>query len=205
MVCGQALISLFLLAPCEPGGGPEAIQAAVADAARSETDIARDVQRKPAEILDFFGIAPGMTVLEVFAGGGYYTQILDGVVGVNGKVLAHNNDAYLQYVGAQFQTRFEDNGLPNSEPVIGEANELTFETDSLDAAVMILAYHDFLFGDDSFGWPDVDESAFISTLCDAIRPGGVLAIWSEDRSPAFEKRLARAGFDVHAVVLAGVR
>jgi predicted methyltransferase len=176
MTCGQALISLFLLAPCEDGGGGEAIEMALADAARPAADVTRDESRKPGEILALFGIAPGMTVLEVFAGGGYYTQILDGVVGENGRLLAHNNQAYLNFVGPQFQTRFEDGGLSNTEQLVAEANELEFEAGSLDAVLMVLTYHDFLFGEDEYGWPDVDEAAFLDTLCAAMKPGAVLGL-----------------------------
>ena len=92
MTCTQALLSLFLLGPCDDGSGAsEAIASAVASEARPAADVARDEGRKPDEVLAFFGIEPGMTVLEVFAGGGYYTQILDGVVGSEGRVLTHNN------------------------------------------------------------------------------------------------------------------
>ena len=93
VVCSQkALMSLFLLVPCEEqAGGDEAVQAALAHPARPAADVQRDTNRKPDEVLSFFGIEPGQEVLEVFSGGGYYTQILDALVGPDGKVIAHNN------------------------------------------------------------------------------------------------------------------
>jgi predicted methyltransferase len=152
------------------------VEAAVANPARPETDIQRDAARKPAEVLTFLGIDSGMTVLDVFAGGGYYTEILDTVVGEDGKVLSHNNEAYLNFIGPQLEQRFAGGRLANSKQVIAEANDLDLADNSLDAAVMILAYHDFFFGNDQYGWPDADETAFLDTLCKAMKPGAILGV-----------------------------
>ncbi len=43
---------------------------------RSATNKARDQYRHPAETLEFFGIEDGMTVMEIWPGGGWYTEIL---------------------------------------------------------------------------------------------------------------------------------
>src|SRR5579864_2319441 len=48
----------------------------VADPARNPKFVARDRYRHPAEELTFFGLKPDMTVVEVWPGGGYWTEIL---------------------------------------------------------------------------------------------------------------------------------
>ena len=53
-----------------------ALQAAVANPARSPNFVARDKARHPAAELAFFGIKPNMTVVELWPGGGYWTEIL---------------------------------------------------------------------------------------------------------------------------------
>jgi predicted methyltransferase len=53
-----------------------ALTAAVADPARTATFVARDKARHPTEELAFFGINPRMTVVELWPGGGYWTEIL---------------------------------------------------------------------------------------------------------------------------------
>ena len=88
---------------------PSAYAAAVANASRPEADLARDAGRKPAEVLGFFGIAPGMSVLDLFSGGGYYAEILSHVVGPEGHIVAHSNSAYLNFVGDEFKARHADN------------------------------------------------------------------------------------------------
>ena len=56
-------------------------------AARSDEDRARDAARHPGDTLSFFRLAPGMTVVEVLPGGGWYTRILLGALGPEGRVV----------------------------------------------------------------------------------------------------------------------
>ena len=75
---------------------PSPYELAVANESRPEADQLRDSSRKPAEILEFFNVTEGMRVLDMFSGGGYYTEILSYLVGPDGKVFAQNNQAYLE-------------------------------------------------------------------------------------------------------------
>lgn len=52
------------------------IAAAVAAPTRTEANRARDVYRHPVETLNFFGVKPGDTIVEIWPGGGWYTEIL---------------------------------------------------------------------------------------------------------------------------------
>ena len=63
------------------------LEQAVADPARGEANRARDTYRHPVETLRFFGIKPNQTVVELWPGGGWYTQIL-------GPYLAHRGKLY---------------------------------------------------------------------------------------------------------------
>src|ERR1700733_7114038 len=67
---------------------PPAVATAVADSSRPDADKQRDANRKPAEVVAFAGVKPGMTVAELGPGGGYYTRILAKSVGPKGKVYA---------------------------------------------------------------------------------------------------------------------
>ena len=63
-----------------------ALAAAVADPRRAE-DRARDIWRKPAETLAFFGVAPEMKVGEYAPGGGWYSRLLGLYLGPKGKLV----------------------------------------------------------------------------------------------------------------------
>ena len=94
-------VALFVvaLAACDkaPTGAADdaetatpAVGAVLADvlAAQPEKAKARYEYRHPQETLEFFGIEPGMTVLEGLPGGGWYTRILLQYLGENGCVVA---------------------------------------------------------------------------------------------------------------------
>jgi predicted methyltransferase len=62
--------------------------AAVADKGRPDADSKRDADRKPAEMLEFAGVKPGQTVVDLIPGGGYFTRIFSKAVGPKGTVYA---------------------------------------------------------------------------------------------------------------------
>jgi predicted methyltransferase len=62
------------------------IDAIVANPNRSAADRNSDLQRKPAHVLAFIGLRPGMVVLDLSAAGGYTTELLARAVGPNGRV-----------------------------------------------------------------------------------------------------------------------
>ncbi|HXA39560.1 MAG TPA: methyltransferase [Phenylobacterium sp.] len=64
------------------------ITAAVADKGRPEADTKRDADRKPAEMLEFAGVKPGQTVVDLLPGGGYFTRVFAKAVGPKGVVYA---------------------------------------------------------------------------------------------------------------------
>jgi predicted methyltransferase len=82
-----ACAALFLAGPAssaiEQGDGRElnaaqrsALEAAIAAPTRTPANVARDRYRHPLETLAFFGVAPSDTVVEIWPGGGWYTEIL---------------------------------------------------------------------------------------------------------------------------------
>ena len=67
--------------------GFDAVRLDVALAAQSEEAKARYQYRHPKETLEFFGIEPGMTVVEALPGGGWYTKVLLPYLGPDGKLI----------------------------------------------------------------------------------------------------------------------
>jgi predicted methyltransferase len=59
---------------------------------RSEKNRARDAYRHPAETLKFFGLRDDMTVIELWPGGGWYTEILGPVLKERGKLFVTSYD-----------------------------------------------------------------------------------------------------------------
>lgn len=179
MNCAVSLMSLFLLAPCSDGGGESmdlVIAESLAAPERLEQDLSNDPIRRPDLVLEFFEIKPGMTVLDLFSGGGYYSEIVSRVVGEKGKVVAHNNDAYVEYTKDTLALRYVGGRLSNVEILTVEADDLELPEATFDAALAMLTWHDFYYLDLENGWQSIDEQALIMKLCKALKPGAVLGI-----------------------------
>jgi predicted methyltransferase len=152
------------------------IEAAVSNAERPDDDTARDSQRKPAQILEFFGIQEGQQVLDMYSGGGYYTEILSYAVGDSGRVVAHNNNVYAGMTAEDRTSRYADGRLANVEELIAANNALDLPDDSFDVVLLVLSYHDVYYMDGNRGWEKVDREALLSEVFAAMRSGGVVGV-----------------------------
>jgi predicted methyltransferase len=155
--------------------GPSAIEMAVAHDGRLESDLARDATSKPAEVLAFFGLEPGMTVIDLFGGGGYYSELAAHVVGPEGQVTMHNNQAYIPFVEEELGKRFTDDRLSQVRRIVTEVDNLELPEASADMILMIMSYHDLYFVDEE-SWPEIDRELFWQQVFAALKPGGTLAV-----------------------------
>ena len=164
-------------------GDADPITASLASEGRLESDLALDDKRRPDKVLAFFGIEPGMTVFELFAGGGYYSEIVSGVVGDEGEVWSHNNAAYVAYTQAEIDKRFKPGRLSNVKRIRAENNELDLPDETFDAALFVLAYHDVYWVDEKNGWPKIDGPAMLAEIFRAMKPGAVLGVVDHVATP----------------------
>jgi predicted methyltransferase len=169
-----AVVAALAIAATADAGTDPAITRAVADLGRSEADRARDATSKPADVLQFFGLEPGMQVIDLFGGGGYYSELVASVVGPTGGVTLHDNQAYLPYVGEELETRFADGRLGSVIRIVSEADNLQLPANSADMILMVMCYHDLYYVDD--GWPEIDRKIFWDQVLAALKPGGMLAV-----------------------------
>ena len=149
---------------------PANIKAAVDDPSRPAQDRALDAGRRPEQMLAFFGIQPGMKVGEIFAGGGYTTQLLALAVDPGGTVYAQNPvfPERLKRIGDAFQARLKNPQLKNVVAV-----SKSYDSDdlfgvpagSLDAVVTNMNYHDLVL-------LKADRDKINSAIFKALKPGG---------------------------------
>jgi predicted methyltransferase len=109
-----ALAGLIGACASTPGGPPrstlseERIAAIVASPDLSAADRTNDLRRKPVPLLAFIGLGPGMTALDLSAGGGYTSELLARAIGPSGHVYS--------------QTRPRDPSRPPPVPAASEGN-----------------------------------------------------------------------------------
>ena len=162
------IIGLMLGAPTTTSaelaaGFDEALNAA----GRPAEDKARDAARQPRAVLNFLGIGAGMTVLDVLASTGWYTEVLSAAVGSDGEVIAFNTVGRRDRSEAAITARAER--LGNIEPVFAEVGSLDLGKE-VDAAITALNLHDL----NNRGGEAVQ--LFLADVMKALKPGGVFGV-----------------------------
>jgi len=187
----SALLALSIqVLPSVAGAADAAIEASIASPQRTADDRQRDTRDKPAEVMTFAGVKPGMVVADIFSAGGYWTELLSGVVGPTGKVLAINNVPYAQFSKEDRKVRFTEGRLTNVEPHLVEASYMNIPPKSVDLAVIVMAYHDVYWIDEKDGWPEINTDGFIESVKRMLKPGGKLLIIDHNAAAGTGKEVA---------------
>lgn len=154
-----------------------AIQAAVDSPDRPAKDRTRDANRHYAELLEFFGVRPGMTVLELFAAGGNTAEVLARAVGPQGKVYMQNPPWYYERAGRKsVEERLANNRLPNVVRLDKPLNDLGLAPNSLDGAMANMVLHDFF-------WLTQDVPGVLEDVYTALKPGGWFGVVDHSAPP----------------------
>lgn len=156
----------------------EALRRAISGPDRDVTDFVRDQVRKPVEVLDFLGIETGMTVLDLYAAGGYYTFILSKAVGPDGIVYAQNTPRGLRFEedrqditqGEALDNKIRAGDLTNVRQVIRRLEDIGLVEESLDLVIVAQTLHDYFN-------PNPERALeMLLKLKTLLKPGGVVGI-----------------------------
>lgn len=180
-----ALIALYVcLSVFQPGfaaGLPvdARIEQAMLGDHRSPENQARNRYRHPVGTLTFLGLEDGMTVLEIWPGAGWYTEVLAPVIRGNGQFLVATWDpdvegqpAYRYRLNAELTEKFSQNPeiygqvavIPFSPPDSGSLGD----AESVD---LILTFRN------THGWiSDGIAGQVFSEFARVLKPGGVLGV-----------------------------
>jgi len=119
--------------------------AAVANPDRPDADLEADPRRKPATALEFFRVRPGMTVFEMEAGAGYYTELLSRAVTPSGVVFMHNPEGFIEFVGEEIKVRLAEGRLANVRQTLSNFDTLDAEDNSVDLITWVQGPHELYF------------------------------------------------------------
>lgn len=152
------------------------LAAAVAAPTRTAVNVARDKYRNPAATLSFFGVKPTDTVVEIWPGGGWYTEILAPYLRDKGHlIVATPPGAATASIGKKL------NGNPAAYTKVGRANfplalgGTSVAAGSVDAVLTFRNVHNWRMGYLTPDNHDYSESAF-REIYTMLKPGGVLGI-----------------------------
>jgi predicted methyltransferase len=171
-----ALLVFFTLAAgAEDKAGDASLANRLASGDRLESDKQRDSGRKPADVIAFLGVEPGMRVVDLIAAGGYYTEVLAVAVGPDGSVYAQNPPRVLKFRdGANDKAmteRLAGDRLSNVQRLDRDLGEVDLAAGSVDFAITALNFHDIYNGN---GKPAAAD--FLQRVLELLKPGGVFGL-----------------------------
>ena len=154
---------------------PVTIAAAVAAPDRSPDHVKLDEGRKPAEVLAFLGLKPGMQVLDLFGANAYWAEIMAPVVGPKGHDTVWQP---AQFYSDKAKKSFAEFAAkhPNVSIITSPFEAPAFQKDSADFVILNDNYHDVYWQNPKRNIPEMDPNAFVKAIYDAMKPGGIIGV-----------------------------
>jgi predicted methyltransferase len=112
LTLSAAFLAAALLASPVAAHDHDPLAAAITGAHRADASEARDAARNPQQTLEFFGFDPASTVIEIFPGTGWYTEILAPAMRDRGRLIAahfapDSDSEYMQRIRGEFMAKLE--------------------------------------------------------------------------------------------------
>ena len=171
------LVVLGLASGAAMAAAPAFVAHAIADPSRPKADVTADAIRDPADTLAFSGVKPGMTVAELFPGGGYFTRMISDIVGPKGKIIAIENAGW-KGAGKADQEMIASLPTKNVELQINPFGQMQI-AQPVDLFWITQNYHDLKIA--KYG--AVDLAAFNKQVFAALKPGGVYLVIDHQANP----------------------
>lgn len=171
------------------------LEAAVANPGRSADNRARDQYRHPIETLKFFGLKPTDLVVEIYPGGGWYTEILAPFVADKGSLALVASEQQLSRARAKAAADPATYGNVLFSPITSWNDQTSFPAGSADVVLTFRNVH-------NWNMQGQAENAFKAFYA-MLKPGGVLGV-VEHRLPEGrpDAHMATSGYMKQSVVIA---
>lgn len=153
---------------------------------RPAKDSERDDARKPAKVMQFASVESGDHILDLFAGGGWYSELFSMAVGPTGKVYAQNDNVIWRFAEKRITERTKDDRLNNVVRFDKiDIADMDIPDKSIDIAFTALNYHDLFFTynvDDKTGkrtefrQQAVDHKAALAKVRASMKDDGVFIV-----------------------------
>jgi predicted methyltransferase len=163
---------------------------------RSDADREADKRRDPLPLLKFAAPKPGMTVLDMGAGGGYSTELMARAVAPNGKAYgqypADGPQRAIDAFNARLKTPAMSNAVADFRPF---DDPIPPDVSNLDLITFLFYYHDTTY-------MNVDRAQMDRKMFAALKPGGYLVLADHSAAPGSD---ISVGKSLHRIDEAVVR
>lgn len=176
-----ALLALAVVAPTLAADGIDeaAVLAALQHPDRLAADVARDARSRPEQIIPLLNLEPGDRVVDIFAGGGYYSELLARVLGPKGEAVLHNNMGFEAWGVNELTDRFYRRDPGNIDRQTTNGINLDLAPQSVDAALVVMALHDLYVVPKRYNGQEyvpvgepMNVDYFLEQVFHALKPGG---------------------------------
>lgn len=181
-----------------------AVRAAMRVEGRLADDIARDSRSLPEAVIPLLHIEPGATVVDIFGSGGYYSELLAGVVGEDGEVWLHNNDGFEAWGINGLSDRFNRRDPGNIKRHTRSGINLDLGEETMDAAIIVMALHDIYVIPKRYNGEEyvpvgrpANASYFLEQIYAALKPGSRFVVVEHAGDASMESEEV---FDLHRMV-----
>ena len=205
----RSFLAASVVAPSALAGPVEdqALARTIASPLRSPANRARDRYRHPAQVLDFFGLTAGETVLEIEPGAGYWTEILAPYLAGRGRYTAAlaSGSAFAEKESQAFLAKLKSNTAAYGKTAViyfGASGQLG----PANAQDLILSFRNL------HNWMANGSAAvMLAGVHAALKPGGVFGI-EDHRAPATQPQdeqakdgYVREDYAIQLIEAAGLR
>ena len=180
-----ALAAPTVATPATPPAVQQALEKAIGGPQRTPAFAKRDRWRHPLQTLEFFGIRPDMTVVEVLPGGGWYTEILAPFLHDHGRLIeatppGSSPNPFARKMAARYRAKLAADpavyGRVALQPFDPPAYMDLGPPDSVDMIVTFRNMHDFIYGNVHGAITDDIMQRFFRSAWRALKPGGILGV-----------------------------
>ena len=166
---------------------PVTIAAAVASPARRPDNVKLDEGRKPAAVLKFLGLRPGMDVLDLFGANAYWAELTAPVVGPKGHVTVWMPTQFYGDKGKASFAAFMASH-PNVSIVTSPFEAPDLPTNYADWVILNDNYHDTYWQNEKYKIPQMDPNAFLKAVYASMKPGATIGVIDHVANPNDDTR-----------------
>ena len=181
-----------------PAATTAALQSAIDSPSRDAGNRARDVYRHPLQTLEFFGLKPNQTVIEITPSGGWYSEILAPYLNADGHYIGAVPAAAADSAGGKRNSAFRDKLKANAATANATLVELNPKAPALAAgtADVVLTFRNV------HNWVAAGNTdAYFRAFFTALKPGGVLGVVDHRAKPGTDlETMKSSGYLTEALV-----
>ena len=154
---------------------PADVAAAVTLPSRSADNVKLDESRKPAELLNFFGLEQGMSVIDLFGGNRYWAELIAPAVGPSGKVYVWEPTQFFDDKAKAAFAAFEAQS-PNASIMATPFEAPQLPVNYADFMLINLSYHDVYWENAKYGVKHMEPDPLLNAIYASMKPGGVVGV-----------------------------